>query len=94
MKVNFGNCLGEIFLFNNGTIARVVEINYGRKSKYNPGNIKLRCIRRVVGTKRPYTYQRWCNLENLKGKKVIGTEQMLIALFFQYNNNIIKNLYR
>ena len=90
MKIN----LGDIFLFDNGTIARVVKIDCDRKNRFQPGNAKLRCIRRVVGTQRPYTYQRWCWLRNLKGKKRIGTEQILLALFYQYKNNTVKNLYR
>ncbi len=78
--------LHEVYLFPNGTIARVVKIDYDR--------VKLRCIRFVVGTERPYTYQRYCSSESLKRAKRIGTEQILIALFYQYKNNIVKSLYR
>jgi len=82
--------LNEVYLFPNGTIARVVGFNNLRKSS----NIKLRCIRYVVGTKRPCTYQRYCNLKSLRKAKRIGTEQILLALFQQRKNKFITKLYR
>lgn len=91
MKNNFIDCLGEVYLFKNGTIARVVEINYGRKGKYNPGHIKLRCVRRCSGVYgkndgHSYTYQRWCELIHLQKAKRVGTEEVLTALYCYRRN--------
>ena len=73
--------LNDVYLFFNGTVARVVEVNHNRKSIYNPGSVKLRCIRRVVGTQRPYTYQRWCYPESLSKAKRIP-RQTAESVFF------------
>ena len=86
--------VGYVYLFPNGTFVRLTKVAWHRKSKYNQRVFKLRCIRPVVGTKRPYTYQRWCNEESFKKAKLIGTEQILLALFQQRENKSKTKLYR
>jgi len=80
--------VGEVFLYNNGTIARIVD-SFGN---INQVKIKLRCIRPVKGKHSnnigsPYTYQRWTTLEKIEkdNPKRIGTEEILEAVFRNSN---------
>ena len=71
---------GEIFIFPNGTIARIIKRCYPR--------LKLRCVRGCSGKYshrdrigRPYTYQRWTKIKHMKNAIRIGTEEILEAVF-------------
>jgi len=80
--------VGEVFLYNNGTIARITE-SYGN---INQIKIKLRCVRPVKGKHSnnigsPYTYQRWTTMEKMikDNPKRVGTEEILEAVFKNSN---------
>jgi len=97
--------IGECIKFKNGVIGRAIEFRYQpfeTKLKSNRYAVKLRCVSSCKGKHsseerigKPYTYQRWAwydvIIRNLKEKKIkiIGTEEILEALF---NNESNKNV--
>ncbi len=81
--------IGEVFVYPNGTIVRIVERLLG------DNKIKLRAVNSCKGEYskddrigQPYTYQFWSTVDRIIKRKVkrIGTEEVLLALFDRRNN--------